>query len=101
MGLGMPSLSVLLLEQSPMEHRGADSAAFQIADVTMSAGCIGMVGVLVAAAAAGLLTFPVAVLLAVAVLAALAVVGAWMAPRAGAPAAAPAAAVPATTLRAS
>jgi MFS family permease len=101
MGLGMPSLSVLLLEQSPMERRGADSAAFQIADVTMSAACIGVVGVLVAAAAAGLLTFPVAVLLAVAVLAALAVVGAWMAPRAGAPAAAPAAAVPATTLRAS
>jgi MFS family permease len=98
MGLGMPSLSVLLLEQSAEERRGADSAAFQIADVTMSAACVGVVGVLVAAATAGLLTFPVAVLLAVAVLAGPAAVGAWVAPRAGAPAAAPGVAAPATTL---
>ena len=33
MGLGMPSLGVLLLDQSPEQRRGADSAAFQIADV--------------------------------------------------------------------
>jgi MFS family permease len=101
MGLGMPSLSVLLLEQSAQVRRGADSAAFQIADVTSSAACIGVVGVLIAAAAAGLLALPVAVLLAVAVLAALAVVGAWVAPRAGVPAAGPAAAAPAATLAAS
>jgi hypothetical protein len=101
MGLGMPSLSVLLLEQSAEERRGADSAAFQVADVTMSAVCIGVVGVLVAAATAGLLTFPVAVLLAVAVLAGLAAVGAWVAPRAGAPAATPGVAAPATTLASS
>ncbi|WP_324273999.1 MFS transporter [Blastococcus brunescens] len=95
MGLGMPSLSVLLLEQSREERRGADSAAFQIADVTTSAVCVGVVGVLVAAAAAGALTFPTAVLLAVAVLTAPALVGAWLAPRAGAPPGAPA---PASTL---
>ncbi|SFE70813.1 MFS transporter [Blastococcus tunisiensis] len=92
MGLGMPSLSVLLLEQSREERRGADSAAFQIADVTMSAVCVGVVGVLVAAAAAGALTFPTAVLLAVAVLTAPALVGGWLAPRAGAPRGAPASA---------
>jgi MFS family permease len=101
MGLGMPSLSVLLLEQSPEERRGADSAAFQIADVTASALCVGVVGVLVAASTASLLTLPAAVLLAVAVLTALALVGAWLAPRAGAPAAVPGPAIPATTLRAS
>jgi MFS family permease len=98
MGLGMPSLSVLLLEQSAEERRGADSAAFQIADVTASALCVGVVGVLVAAATAGALTFPTAVVLAVAVLTLLAVVGAAVAPRAGAPAAAPGPADPATTL---
>ncbi|TFV65057.1 UNVERIFIED_ORG: MFS transporter [Bacillus sp. AZ43] len=98
MGLGMPSLSVLLLGQSAEERRGADSAAFQIADVTMSAACIGLVGVLVAAAAAGALSFPTAVVSGIAVLTALAALGAWAAPRAGAPAAAPEAGVPATTL---
>jgi MFS family permease len=98
MGLGMPSLSVLLLGQSPEERRGADSAAFQVADVTMSAICVGVVGVLVSAAAAELLTFPVAVLLAVAVLTVLAVVGAAVAPRAGAPTAGPGPAAGASTL---
>jgi MFS family permease len=98
MGLGMPSLSVLLLEQSTEERRGADSAAFQIADVTMSAICVGVVGVLVAAAASGLVAFPTAVLLAVGVLTALAVVGARVAPRAGAPTVGPDPAVRASTL---
>jgi MFS family permease len=95
MGLGMPSLSVLLLGQSREDRRGADSAAFQIADVTMSAVCVGFVGVLVAAAAADLLAFPTAVLLGIAVLTALALVGAWVSPRAGA---APSPALPASTL---
>ena len=54
MGLGMPSVGVLLLDQSPEHRRGADSAALQIADVTASALCIGLAGVLVAAATAGL-----------------------------------------------
>ena len=84
MGLGMPSVGVLLLDQSPEHRRGADSAAFQIADVTGSALAIGAVGVLVAAAASGALALQTAVLVSVAVLAALAVVGVFVAPRAGA-----------------
>jgi MFS family permease len=102
MGLGMPSLSVLLLDQSPEHRRGADSAAFQIGDVTASASCIGAVGILVAAASAGLLPLRVAVLVSVAVLTGIAVLGAVAAPRAGArPAhatAPPAGSAPATTL---
>jgi MFS family permease len=83
MGLGMPSAGVLLLDRSPEHRRGADSAAFQIADVTGSALCVGLAGVLVAAAASGLVPLGVAVLVAVAVLTGLAVVGAVVAPRAG------------------
>jgi MFS family permease len=98
MGLGMPSLSVLLLGQSPEHRRGADSAAFQIADVTGSALCVGVVGVLVAAAAAALVTLPSAVLLAVAALTAPALVGAFVAPRTGASAVATAVPASATTL---
>jgi MFS family permease len=98
MGLGMPSVGVLLLDQSAEHRRGADSAAFQIADVTGSALCVGVVGVLVAASTAGLLPLSTAVLLSVGVLTALAAVGAVVAPRAGAPATPPGAAVPATTL---
>ena len=84
MGLGMPSVGVLLLDQSPEDRRGSDSAAFQIADVTGSALCVGAVGVLVAAATAGLLSLPAAVVASVAVLTLLAVLGAGVAPRAGA-----------------
>ena len=84
MGLGMPSVGVLLLDRSPEHRRGADSAAFQIAVVTTTALCIGVVGVLVAAATAGLLPLRTAVLFAVAVLTSLALVGALLAPRAGA-----------------
>ena len=98
MGLGMPSVGVLLLEQSPEHRRGADSAAFQIADVTASALCVGLVGVLVAAAAAGLLPLAGAVVAAAGLLAALAVAGVVLAPRAAAPAEASA---PATTLASS
>jgi hypothetical protein len=89
---------VLLLGQSPEHRRGADSAALQIADVTGSALCIGVVGVLIAASAASLVSLSVAVLLAVGVLAALALVGAWVAPRAGGPAVPAAAPAAATTL---
>jgi MFS family permease len=98
MGLGMPSAGVLLLDRSPEHRRGADSAAFQIADVTGSALCVGLTGVLVAAAASGLLPLSAAVLIAVAVLAALALIGAVVAPRAGAPAVAEEPAGLATTL---
>jgi MFS family permease len=102
MGLGMPSVGVLLLDRSPEHRRGADSAAFQIADVTTSALCIGVVGVLIAAATGGLLPLRAAVLLAVGVLTGLALLGALLAPRAGAEGAEPATAAdgrePATTL---
>jgi tellurite resistance protein TehA-like permease len=82
MGLGMPSLSILLLAQSPEHRRGADSAALQIADVTGSALCVGGVGILIAAATAGQLSLPAAVLCAVVFLAALAALGALTASRA-------------------
>jgi MFS family permease len=88
MGLGMPSLGVLLLDSSPEHRRGADSAAFQIADVTGSALLVGAVGVLVAASVAGALPLSAAVLAGVAVLTLVALGGALVAPRAGAGAAA-------------
>jgi MFS family permease len=99
MGLGMPSVGVLLLDQSPEHRRGADSAALQIADVTMSALCIGLAGVLVAAATAGLVSLPGAVIGSIAAFVVLALVGVRVAGRAAAPAAA--AAAPATTLTSS
>ena len=99
MGLGMPSLGVLLLDQSPEHRRGADSAAFQIADVTGSALLVGVVGVLVAASVTGPLPLSAAVLAGVAVLTVVALGGALVAPRAGSRTAAPAARpVAATTL---
>jgi MFS family permease len=101
MGLAMPSVGVLLLDQSPEHRRGADSAAFQISDVTGSALCIGVVGVLIAASTAALLSLSAAVLISVAVLTALAVLGAVLAPRAGVPDSTPVAHRSATTLAAS
>ena len=101
MGLGMPSLSVLLLDQSPEHRRGADSAAFQVADVTACALSVGIVGILIAASTAALLTLPTAVFAATAVLTAVALLGAVLAPRAGAPVAATGQAAPATTLASS
>ena len=85
MGFGMPSVGVLLLEQSPEHRRGADSAALQIADVTLSALSIGLAGVLVAAATEGLLGLPAAVASSIAVCTALALLGARLAGRAAAP----------------
>jgi MFS family permease len=85
MGLGMPSVGVLLLDQSTERDRGANSAALQISDVTMAALCIGLAGVLVAAATDGVLTVPAAVLLTIAVLTALALVGVRVAGRTAVP----------------
>jgi MFS family permease len=51
MGLGMSSVSVLLLQLSPPAERGVNSSALQLADSTGSALCIGLGGALVAAAA--------------------------------------------------
>ena len=86
MGLGMPSVGVLLLDQSAEHDRGANSAALQISDVTASALCIGLAGVLIAAAADGVLSVPAAVLITIAVLTALALAGVRVAGRAAAPA---------------
>ena len=81
MGLGMPSVGVLLLDQSPEEERGANSAAFQISDVTASALCVGLSGVLVAGAADGGGALLPAVLAAVAVLSVPALLGVRVAGR--------------------
>ncbi len=86
MGLGMPSVGVLLLDQSPEHRRGADSAALQIADVTASALCVGLAGVLVAAAATGLLPLPAAVIASVAVFTLVTLVGVRVSGRAASPA---------------
>jgi MFS family permease len=85
MGLGMPSLGVLLLEQSPEHRRGADSAALQIADVTCSALSVGAAGVLVAAATAGVVSLPVAVAASTALFVVLALIGVRVAGRAATP----------------
>jgi hypothetical protein len=77
-----------------------DGLAVQLADATMPALCIGLAGVLVAAATAGSVTLPVPLTASIAVFTALAVLGARLARRAAAP---PEGAVPAaaTTLAAS
>jgi MFS family permease len=98
MGLAMPSVGVLLLDRSPEHRRGADSAAFQIADVTTAALTVGLVGILVAATTTSLLSLSAAVFAAVAVLSALALLGALVALRAGAPVGAPELPDGATTL---
>ena len=98
MGLGMPSVGVLLLAQSPEHRRGADSAALKIADVTASALCVGLTGVLVAAATAGVLPLRGVVVVVAGVFAALAGAGALVAARAAAPIATPGPPAGATTL---
>lgn len=85
MGLGMPSVGVLLLEQSPEHRRGADSASLQIADVVGAALCVGLGGVLVAASAVGALPLTTALLVAIGTFSALAVLGSLVAGRAAAP----------------
>jgi MFS family permease len=81
MGLAMPSVGVLLLDLSPEAERGANSAALQISDVTGSALCIGLSGVLVAGAADGGGALWPAVVAAVAVLSVPALLGVRVAGR--------------------
>ncbi|WP_233491704.1 MFS transporter [Blastococcus sp. TBT05-19] len=85
MGLGMPSVGVLLLDQSPEAERGSNSAALQISDVTASALLVGAAGVLVAGAADGGGPLWPAVLVAVAVLTVPALLGAGIAGRTASP----------------
>lgn len=94
MGLGMTSCSVLVLQQSPPSDQGANSAALQISDSTLSILFIGLGGTVLAAGggeSAGSRTF----LIIFVVMAAVGAVAAVVAPRvtavAGAAAARPAA----------
>ncbi len=56
----MSSCGVLLLAFTTDARRGADTAALQVADVTMSAITTGIAGVLIAAAARGVLGYTTA-----------------------------------------
>lgn len=59
-GLTMSSVSVLLLNYTTDARRGSDSAALQLADATASALTTGIAGVLIAAAARGVIGFTAA-----------------------------------------
>jgi len=63
MGLAMPSVSVRLLELSPPQDRGFNSAALQIWDMLMSAACIGLGGALLVAIASPAAPTPAVVVL--------------------------------------
>jgi hypothetical protein len=85
-GLAMPSLGVLLLRYTTDARRGADSAALQLSDATCSAVTTGVGGVLVAAAARGVLGYTVAFTIVDLTMVALAAIGAAAAGRARPPA---------------
>lgn len=85
-GLVMPSLGLLLLRYTSEASRGADSAALQLADATSSALTTGLGGVLVAAAARGLLGYTGAFTVIDLTMVALAVIGLAAAGRARPPA---------------
>jgi MFS family permease len=80
MGLGMPSVSVRLLELSPPADRGFNSAALQIWDMLLSAACIGFGGVLLITVASAAAPAPAVVTLNL-LMAALALGGAALAGR--------------------
>lgn len=86
-GLTMSSVGVLLLRFTTDADRGSDSAALQLADVTLSAATTGLAGVLVASAAAGSITYTTAFALLCVAMTALALLGAAAAGRVRAPAA--------------
>lgn len=54
-GLAMPAVSVLVLDLSPVDERGANTSSLQLADGTGSSVCIALQGTLVAAATAGVI----------------------------------------------
>jgi MFS family permease len=85
-GLVMPSLGVLLLHYTTDARRGADAAALQLADATCSALTTGVGGVLVAAAARGVLGYTGAFTIVDLTMVALAAIGAAAAGRAQPPA---------------
>jgi MFS family permease len=61
MGLAMATASVLMLELSPKDERGQNSAALQICDMLASASCVGLGGVLLATMTGGSGATPAAV----------------------------------------
>ncbi|MGH8968678.1 MAG: MFS transporter [Actinomycetes bacterium] len=84
MGLGLTSLSVLVLELSPVREQGANSAALQVSDAFGSIVLIGAAGAIFAGLHAGHHGNAGVFLLIYAVMAAVALVGAAIAPRAAA-----------------
>ena len=84
-GLVMPSLGVLLLRYTTDTRRGADSAALQLADASCTALTTGVGGVLVAAAARGLIGYTSAFTIVDLTMVAVAVIGAAAAGRARPP----------------
>ena len=84
-GLSMSSLGVLMLRYTNDADRGADSAALQLADTVSSALTTGLAGVLVAAAARGVLGYAAAFTLLDLAMVAVAVTGVAVAGRARAP----------------
>ncbi|MGN6610030.1 MAG: MFS transporter [Jatrophihabitans sp.] len=81
-GMVMPAASVLLLRHTTDADRGAHSASLQLADTTTGALSTGFAGVLIAAAAAGSVSYGAAFAVSDAVMAAIAVVGVAAASRA-------------------
>jgi len=89
MGLGMASVSVLVLEQSPPSDRGANSAAVQISDALLSTLLIGAGGVVFAALHRGAGLDKGVFILIDAIMLGVALVAVLLAPRVRAPLAAP------------
>jgi MFS family permease len=84
-GLSMSSLGVLMLRYTTDADRGADSAALQLSDTVSSALTTGLAGVLVAAAARGVLGYAAAFTVLDLAMVAVAVAGVAVAGRARAP----------------
>ncbi len=84
-GLSMSSLGVLMLRYTTDADRGADSAALQLSDTVSSALTTGLAGVLVAAAARGVLGYAAAFTVLDLAMVAVAVTGIAVAGRARAP----------------
>lgn len=80
MGLAMPSVSVRLLELSPPQDRGFNSAALQIWDMFMAAACIALGGVLLVMLASTGAPTPAVVVLNL-LMVGVALLGAALAPR--------------------
>ncbi len=85
MGLGMASLSVLLLEQSPVADQGANSAALQLCDALGSILSIGAAGAIFAAGARGGDAPPATFAIIWAVMVVIGILGVLVAPRVRAP----------------